>query len=40
MVSAHADVFRRYPEDGPERFRASLGADAASAVTVPLRPWR
>lgn len=40
IAGADADVFRRYPEAGPERFRVSLGADAASAVTVPLRPWR
>lgn len=40
IAGADADVFRRYPEQGPERFRVSLGADAASAITVPLRPWR
>ncbi|RKS85000.1 hypothetical protein DFR51_3600 [Sphingosinicella microcystinivorans] len=40
VAGADADLFRRYPEEGPERFRVSLGADAASAITVPLRPWR
>jgi len=40
VAGADADVFRRYPEQGSERFRISLGADAASAVTVPLRPWK
>ncbi len=40
ISGADADVFRRYSEDGPEAFRIALGAEAASVISVPLRPWR
>jgi len=40
VAGADADVFRRYSEGGDDAFTFSLGGGRASAIDIPLCPWR
>ncbi|HPE29806.1 MAG TPA: CocE/NonD family hydrolase [Parvularculaceae bacterium] len=39
IAGADADVFRRYPESGPEQFAIAVGGAKPSHIEIPMRPW-